>query len=129
MPFEEFQKYTMAIACGKYKPKKNAPKIWFESIETSMQVLSTKNIRLLELIKKEKPASIEELARLSGRNKSNLSRTLKTFYKYQLIDFVEKNRRKRPIALATKFDIQIGRSIPNFIIDAGNNSQGKELIC
>lgn len=116
MPFEEFQKYTMAIACGKYKPKKNAPKIWFESIETCMQVLSTKNISLLELIKKEKPASIEELARLSGRNKSNLSRTLRTFHKYQIIDFIEQDRRKRPIALATKFDIQLGRTIPNFMI-------------
>ena len=129
MPFEKFQKYTMAIACGKYKPKKNAPKIWFESIETCMQVLSTKNINLLELIKNKKPASIEELARISGRNKSNLSRTLKTFHKYQLIDFIEQNRRKRPIALATRFDIQLGRTIPNFMIDAEFASQGNELTC
>ncbi len=40
MPYKEFKKYTMAIACGKHKPKKGEPKIWFESIETMSQVAS-----------------------------------------------------------------------------------------
>jgi len=50
MSFKVFQKYTKAIASGKYKPQKNAPKIWFESVETCMQILSTKNIELLKLM-------------------------------------------------------------------------------
>ena len=115
MPFETFQKYTMAIARGKYKPNKNEPKIWFESIENCMQVLSTRNIDILKMIEKEKPASIDELSKISGRNKGNLSRTLKTFYRHRIIDFIEEDRRKKPIALATQFDIQLGRNIPEWV--------------
>jgi len=129
MSFKVFQKYTKAIASGKYKPPKNAPKIWFESVETCMQVLSTKNIELLKLIEKEKPASIEELSRISGRNKGNLSRTLKTFQRHQLVDLIEEDRRKKPVALATQFDIQVGRNMPAFMFDKDFISQQNEATC
>ena len=129
MPFKVFQEYTKAIACGKYKPKKNSPKIWFESVETCMQILSTKNIELLKLIEKERPASISELSMISGRNKGNLSRTLKTFQKHRIVDFVEENRRKKPVALATKFDIQIGRNMPTFMMDDNYMSQRSRATC
>jgi predicted transcriptional regulator len=109
MPFKEYQQYTLGIACGEYKPKKNDPKIWFESIENCLQILSTKNIELLKLIERKEPDSIEALAKMSGRNKSNLSRTLKAFQRHHIVDFVERNRRKKPVALATQFEIQIGR--------------------
>ncbi len=129
MSFKIFQKYTKAIACGKYKPQKNAPKIWFESVETCMQILSTKNIELLKLIEKEKPASIVELSRISGRNKGNLSRTLKTFQRHQIVDFIKEDRRKKPIALATQFDIQVGRNMPSFMFDEDSTSQQSETTC
>jgi predicted transcriptional regulator len=129
MPFKEFQKYTVAIACGKYKPNKNEPKIWFESIETCMQILSTRNIDLLKTIEKEKPASIEELSKISGRNKGNLSRTLKTFYRHRIIDFIEEDRRKKPVALSTQFDIQVGRNIPDFIFNKNVMPQMDEPSC
>ena len=117
IPFKQFQRYTMAIACGDYKPKKNEPKIWFESVEACMQILSTKNIELLKLIEKQKPQSIEQLSKISGRKKSNLSRTLKTFQRHRLVDLIEEDRRKKPVALATQFDIQIGRKLPSFLCD------------
>jgi predicted transcriptional regulator len=129
MPFKVFQKYTKAIACEKYKPQKNAPMIWFESVETCMQVLSTKNIELLKLIEKEKPASIDELSRISGRNKSNLSRTLKNFQRHQIVDLIEEGRRKKPVALATQFDIQVGRNMPAFMFDEDFISQQSKAAC
>jgi len=129
MSFKTFQKYTKAIASGKYKPPKNAPKVWFESIETCMQVLSTKNIELLKLIEKEKPASIEELSRISGRNKGNLSRTLKNFQRHQIVDLIKEDRRKKPVALATQFDIQVGRNMPDFLFDKDFMSQQNEVTC
>jgi len=129
MSFKIFQKYTKAIACGKYKPQKNAPKIWFESVETCMQILSTKNIELLKLIEKEKPASIVELSRISGRNKGNLSRTLKTFQRHQIVDFIKEDRRKKPVALATQFDIQVGRNMPSFMFDEDFMSQQSKTTC
>lgn len=118
MPYKQFKKYTMAIACGKYKPKNGEPKIWFESIETMSQVLSTKNMELLKLIKKEKPQSIKELSNLSGRQTSNLSRTLKTFSKYGVVDFIENKRMKIPVVKTTSFDIEYGNEYPYFLYDS-----------
>lgn len=117
MDFKQYQRYTMAIACGDHKPGKNEPKIWFESIEACMQILSTKNIELLKIIESQKPESIEHLAKISGRRKSNLSRTLKTFQRHRLVDLIEEDRRKKPVALATQFDIQLGRKLPSFLYD------------
>lgn len=84
--FKSFKARTLAIARGEYKPSKDDPKIWFSSIESLAQVLSTKNQMLLEIIATAKPSSITELAELSGREKSNLSRTLKTMQQYGLVE-------------------------------------------
>lgn len=114
MPYEQFKNYTIAIAAGKYRPNKNEPKVWFESIETMSQVLSTRNVELLKLIEKKRPKSISELAALSGRQKSNLSRTLKNFERYGIIDIQEKNRTKIPVPKATSFKIEYGIEYPEF---------------
>ena len=109
MPFEQYKKYTIGVARGQIKPKKSDPKIWFDSIETCMQVLSTRNLNLLKLIDEKRPESVEELAKLSDRQKSNLSRTLKKFERHHIVDLVQNERRKKPIAHATQFNILIGR--------------------
>jgi len=114
MPYEKFKEYTIAIAGGKYKPKQNEPKIWFGSIETMSQVLSTRNLELLKLIEKEHPQSMKELADLSGRKISNLSRTLKTFSRYGIVDLIERNRNKIPVVKATSFEIEYGKKYPIF---------------
>lgn len=84
--FKNFKARTLAIARGEYKSNKHDPKVWFSSIESLAQVLSTKNQMLLELIATAKPSSITELSELSGREKSNLSRTLKTMANYGLVE-------------------------------------------
>ncbi len=109
MPFAQYRRYTLGIARGQIVSKKSDPKIWFESIETCLQVLSSHNLRLLKIIDEQKPESIEDLARISGRKKSNLSRTLKNFEKYRIVDLIQKDRRKKPVALATEFEILIGK--------------------
>ena len=43
-------------------------------------------------IVRQKPCSLAELAELSGRNKSNLSRTLKTMSRYGLVELKERER-------------------------------------
>jgi len=114
MPYKDFKKYSMAIARGTYTPGKSEPKIWFESIETMSQVLSTRNLELLKLIEKQKPQSIRELAELSGRQISNLSRTLKTFHKYGLVNLIENKKTKMPVVKATSFKIEYGKRYPDF---------------
>ncbi|MSO77411.1 MAG: transcriptional regulator [Alphaproteobacteria bacterium] len=82
---DEMRARTIAIARGTLKASPNDPKIWFSSIESLAQVLSTKNTLLLELIRRSKPASLRELALLSGRHEGNLSRTLHTMERYGLV--------------------------------------------
>jgi len=105
--FKAYKSRTLAIARGEYKPSKDEPKVWFSSIESFAQVLSTKNQHLLEIIAKENPESITELARLSGREKSNISRTLKTMEKYGLVELKEgEGREKIPYAPYGHFKVE-----------------------
>jgi predicted transcriptional regulator len=84
-PYEKIKERTLAIARGEYKPLPTEPKVWFSSIESLAQVLSTRNKLLLEMIEQSKPHSLTELAKQSGRQKSNLSRTLKMMERYGLV--------------------------------------------
>jgi predicted transcriptional regulator len=83
--YEDMKTRTMAIAGGKYKPRRGEPRVWFTSMGSFSRVLSDQNRALLELIAETQPDSIAELASLSGRAKSNLSRTLKTLERYGLV--------------------------------------------
>lgn len=93
-PYDVIKKRTLAIARGEYKPSRNDPKVWFVSIESLAQVLSSRNKLLLEIIAKEKPDSMTELAELSGRQKGNLSRTLKTLERYGIVKLEHKEGSK-----------------------------------
>ncbi|CAN7729633.1 helix-turn-helix domain-containing protein [Paraburkholderia hospita] len=84
---EQYKARTMAIARGEYVPSADEPKVWFQSLETLAQVLSTKNRALLALIAETNPSSLNELAEKTGRAKSNLSRTLRTMESYGLVHF------------------------------------------
>ena len=77
---------TMAIARGEHKRARGEPTVWFTSVESFAKVLSQRNRALLATIAREKPGSLTELAALAGRNKSNLSRTLKTMAQYGLVE-------------------------------------------
>jgi len=108
MPRDQFRQRTLDIAAGRYKPKSGEPKVWFSSMKSLSEVLSDRNMRLLRTIVEEKPASIKELSALSGRQSSNLSRTLKTFESYGFVKMERQasSRAKRPVVKATDFNIQ-----------------------
>ena len=76
---------TLAVARGELTLGPDEPKLWFASIESLARVLSDKNRLLLDLIIEQQPNSLAELEALSGRAKSNLSRTLKTMAGYGLV--------------------------------------------
>ena len=84
--YDQMKARTLAIARGEYKPARGEPTIWFPSVESFAKVLSEHNQELLALIAREHPGSLTELARLAGREKSNLSRTLKTLARYGLVE-------------------------------------------
>ena len=83
--YEQMKARTVAIALGKYKPAAGEPKIWFTSAVSFARVLSDRNRALLGIIDASGPESLTRLAELTGRKKSNLSRTLKTMERYGLV--------------------------------------------
>lgn len=95
MPLDEFKKRTIAIAKGKYKPKKGDPKIWFRSIKSLAHVLSEENQHLLKLIVDTHPQSIKELENSTGRSANNLLRTLRTMENYGFVKFKEGEGKRR----------------------------------
>ncbi len=109
MSLEQQRARTIAIARGEYKPKRDEPKVWFPSMASVSQILSDENQNLIYTIAQYHPESMNELAEITGRAKSNLSRTLKKLEAYGLVQLKEgKGNKKIPEALATAFDIKAG---------------------
>lgn len=105
LPQTEIRERMLAIASGKLKPKPADPRIWFTSMRSLSQVLSDENRALLEVIRTARPASISELAAMTGRKQSNLSRTLKTMSRYGLVRMERANRQVRPIVEGERYQI------------------------
>lgn len=95
--YEEMKARTIAIARGLHRPAPDDPKVWFTSAEAFARVLSDRNRALLQIIAESAPESLAELSRLTGRQKSNLSRTLKTMARY---GFVKLDRGPRGSVIA-----------------------------
>jgi predicted transcriptional regulator len=83
--YEEMKARTMRIARGEHRVARDEPKVWFTSTESFAKVLSAGNRELLRVIAEKAPGSLDELAQITGRAKSNLSRTLKTMEGYGLV--------------------------------------------
>ena len=77
--------FATAIARGERTRGLDDPKIWFTSVEGFAKVLSDRNRELLAPITEKDPESLAEPAALSGRVRSNLSRTLRTLESYGLV--------------------------------------------
>lgn len=99
LPQVQMRERALRIARGDYKPKKGEPKIWFTSMKSIAEVLSDENRALLRTIAQTNPTSIAELANETGRQASNLSRTLNTMARYGLVDLLPSGRSVRFITL------------------------------
>lgn len=104
---EEIRNRTIEIAAGRLKPKPTDPKIWFTSIRSASCLLSEENRALLKTIAQNKPESVAELAEITGRKSSNLSRTLNTMSKYGFVELIKSARKVRPVVKTTKFLIEV----------------------
>ena len=103
---ETIRTRALAIARGQRKRAPGEPKIWFTSMRSLAEVLSDDNRALLKVIREAKPESLNQLAALTGRAPSNLSRTLKTMARYGLVELRKHDRQVRPIAKASEFVIR-----------------------
>lgn len=105
---------TIAIAKGEYKPRPDEPKVWITSFKSLASALNEENQALLKVIRERHPASIAELAEITGRKTSNLSRTLKTLERCGIVSLNEVRDRKqqrgraavKPEVLGERFDFE-----------------------
>jgi len=105
---EEYRQRTIAIAKGEYVPRHGEPKVWFESLQSMAQVLSSENQELLKIIIDRKPTSLKELEEMTGRKSSNLSRTLKLMASFGIVTLEKDKKNVRPIVKATSFKVEFG---------------------
>ncbi len=106
--YEEMKARTMAVARGERRVAPGEPKVWFTSTESFAKVLSAGNRDLLRVIAEQAPGSLDELARITGRAKSNLSRTLRTMESYGLVR-LERGERGRitPIVMHDRVELEL----------------------
>ena len=97
-PLDYLKRRTIEIASGS-KRHPGEPKAWATSAEPVARILSPDSLALLELIREAKPQLVAELAALSGRAKSNLSRTPQNLAMLGVIELREsEGGRKVPVA-------------------------------
>ncbi|MBE7524429.1 MAG: transcriptional regulator [Burkholderiales bacterium] len=107
MPQEQIRARAIAIAKGEYTPRAGEPKIWFTSMKSVAEVLSDQNRALLKVIRETNPDSMAVLAKATGRQPGNLSRTLKTLSRYGLVELQRERTHVRPVVKATEFKILV----------------------
>lgn len=105
--YEEMKARTMRIVRGEEKPAPGDPKVWFPSMESFAQILSMGNRELLRVIDEQAPGSLEELAEITGRAKSNLSRTLKKMVSYGLVRMEKDGRRHAPRVIHDRVELDL----------------------
>src|SRR3954447_3976953 len=117
-PLSEFAAWTKRVVCDP-EAARGVPKKWFDSEETAaraeqvsaeamVKLLSPANLAMLDAIKQHKPASVRELAALTGRKEASLSRTLKRFAQLGIVAFEDGPRRSRaPALVATRVHLEI----------------------
>ncbi|MBI4408510.1 MAG: helix-turn-helix domain-containing protein [Gemmatimonadetes bacterium] len=106
--YGEMKARTLRIARGELRVARDEPKVWFTSTESFAKLLSAKNRELLRVIDEHAPGSLEELAQMTGRAKSNLSRTLKAMEGYGIIRLDRGERgRIKPRVLADKLELDV----------------------
>ena len=103
----QMQARTRAIARGELRPGPDDPKVWFTSLESLAQVLSSPNQALLDLIRHARPQSVSALAALAGREQGNLSRTLRTMERYGLVVLTKVDQRIVPEVPYERFAVLV----------------------
>lgn len=106
--YEEMKARTLAVARGERRIEAGEPKVWFTSTESFAKILSARNRELLRVIADRAPQSLEELAQITGRAKSNLSRTLRTMEHYGLVRLDRDERgRVRPTVIYDRVELDV----------------------
>ena len=111
-PREVVACYTRDVIGGRRRRRTDDPDIWLTSVESLAKVLSERNRALLALIAEHQPDSLDALAEVSGRAKSDLSRTLHTMAHYGLVHLEKGEGRKfKPIVTFERVEVRLALTV------------------
>ena len=86
-------------------------KIVVESLDVLRKILTPERLRILQVIRSEKPGSIYELAKLLDRDRAAVVRDLEYLQQLGLVEFEEekhgKRRSRRPIVPYDEIEVSI----------------------
>jgi predicted transcriptional regulator len=111
--YDKMNAPTMALARGERHASVDEPKVWFTSTGSFAKVLSAGNRELLRVVAEQYHGSLDELARITGKAKSNLSRTLRAMESYGLIR-LERGERGRiaPKVVHDRVELALPLTVP-----------------
>lgn len=96
-----------AVARGEKPAPADAAAPSIESAEALLRVLTRDNRELLKTLRDQRPQSVAELAKLTGRAQPNLLRTLAKLEAFGLINFKTVKRRKVPVPTVHRLRLEI----------------------
>lgn len=96
-----------AVARGEKPAPADAARTTFESVDALIRLLTPENRKLLAVIRDRKPQSIAELAKITGRAASNLTRTLAKLEAVGFVSMQGEARRKIPVSIVKKLRVEI----------------------
>ena len=96
-----------AVARGEVAAPADAAEASVESVEALVRLLTAENRALLQTIRDRKPQSIAELAEMTHRAPSNLSRTLSKLEAFGLLSMVNVDNRRIPTVKVEGFRVEI----------------------
>lgn len=96
-----------AVARGEKKAPAGAGHTSFNSVEALLRLLTPENRALLALMRNNKPGSLAELAKLSGRAAPNLTRTIGKMAEAGLVEVRVVKHRKVAVPIVKRLKIEI----------------------
>jgi predicted transcriptional regulator len=103
----ELEAEMRAVARGEKPAPADAAKTTFESVDALIRLLTPENRKLLAVIRDRKPQSIAELAKITGRAASNLTRTLAKLEAVGFVRMQGESKRKIPVSIVQKLHVEI----------------------
>jgi predicted transcriptional regulator len=104
---DELEAEMRAVARGERPAPKDAGAASFNSIGVLMRLLTPENRRLMATIRDRRPKSIAELATLTGRAPSNLTRTLSKLEDAGLVKMRAEGKTKIPVPAVKVLRVEI----------------------
>ena len=107
---EDFDEVVEAFKRIERREEFEEEKIVVESLDVLRKILTPERMRILQVIKNEKPGSIYELAKLLGRDRAAVIRDLEVLQKIGLVEISEEKDekgRKKPIVPYDKIVVKI----------------------